>query len=193
MAKLTRERWLQAGLAALDGQGQEAVSAQALARRLKVTRGSFYHHFASRRDFVAQLLQCWEHQYTTAVLAQARAAGDPQAQLQCYVGMAARLQPGREVAIRAWAGRDAQVGEVLRRVEVQRLGFARELAAALLGGGSNGAEVEAFARMAYLGFIGLQQAALQGEPPDLSQFFADLLHLGRRAAPPPCLALEKRR
>jgi AcrR family transcriptional regulator len=181
MAKLTAERWLQAGFEALDAQGHEAVSAQALARRLCVTRGSFYHHFASRRAFVAQLLQRWEDEYTSAVLAAAQAAGGPQAQLQRYVAIAARLQPGREVAIRAWSAKDKQVHAVLQRVEARRLAFARTLAAGLLAGSERAADVEAFARMAYLGFIGLQQAAAQGEAPAFAQFFADLQDLGRRA------------
>ena len=101
--RLTRDVWLQAGFEALDRDGYEAMSAQAMARRLNVTRGSFYHHFPSRQAFVEQLLCRWEAEYTLDVLAEAHAATDALAGLQRYIAIAARLNPGREVAIRAWA------------------------------------------------------------------------------------------
>jgi hypothetical protein len=34
-----------------------------LSRRLDVTRGSFYHHFRNREDFVRTLLAAWEEDY----------------------------------------------------------------------------------------------------------------------------------
>lgn len=182
MARLTRDAWLRAGFEALERHGHEAVSAQSLARRLKVTRGSFYHHFASRRDFVAALLQRWEHDYTRAVLAQAQAAGAPAAQMRHYIALAGQLHPGREVAIRAWAAKDAQVREALRRVEDLRLAFARAMARALLPGSTDGSEVETFAQLAYLGFIGLQQTGPH-DPQRFLRFFADLLALAARRLP----------
>ncbi|MCW1248114.1 TetR/AcrR family transcriptional regulator, partial [Pseudomonas sp. SAICEU22] len=48
MEKLTRNRWISAGFEALDQVGHIGVSAESLARRLNVTRGSFYHHFRNR-------------------------------------------------------------------------------------------------------------------------------------------------
>ena len=83
--RLTRDAWLQAGFNALDRHGYEAVSAQALARRLNVTRGSFYHHFTSRQEFVDHLLGRWERQYTLDVISAARGASDPLATLQRYI------------------------------------------------------------------------------------------------------------
>jgi len=181
MAKLTRDAWLQAGLEALDRQGYQAVSAQALARRLNVTRGSFYHHFASRADFVEQLLRRWELDYTVVVLADARAAGEPAAQLQRYVAIAAKLQPGREVAIRAWANSDMKVRAVLQRVEGLRLAFARDVARAFLSDARRDSDVESLAQLAYLGFIGMQHTALQDERMFV-RFFSDLQQLGGRVA-----------
>ena len=177
--KLTRDAWLQAGFEALDRYGYEATSAQALARRLNVTRGSLYHHFASRQDFVQQLLHRWEVDYTVDVLTEANAATEPFDKLQRYIAIAARLQPGREVAIRAWATRDKWVQELLQSVEGLRLEFAREAARALLSCSAREVDVEAFAQLAYLGFIGMQHTAQQGDR-RFVRFFADLTDLGRR-------------
>lgn len=184
MTRLTREAWLRAGFEALDRHGHGAVSAQALARRLNVTRGSFYHHFSNRGEFVQSLLQRWEHDYTLAVLAEARVTAQPMARLQRYVAVAAGLQPGREVAIRAWAAKDVQVQAALRRVDALRQAFAHEMAHALLPRGTADADVETVAQLAYLGFIGLQQAGPL-DPQRFVRFFADLMRLGARLSSAP--------
>ncbi len=177
--RLTRDCWLQAGFNALDKQGYEAVSAQALARRLNVTRGSFYHHFASRQDFVDQLLGRWEAEYTVDVIGEAHGVADPLARLQRYIAVVAKLKPGREVAIRAWAGKDRRVRELLQRVDGLRLGFARESARALLSPCATGADVEALAQLAFLALIGLVHTAEQGEA-RFHQLFAYLTDVGTR-------------
>lgn len=100
---------------------------------------------------------------------------------QRYIAIAARLQPGREVAIRAWANSDKKVRAVLRRVEGLRLDFEREAARALLSGSARDRHVEVFAQLAYLGFIGMQHTALQGER-RFVRFFSDLKELGGRVA-----------
>ena len=155
------------------------MSAQAMARRLNVTRGSFYHHFASRQAFVEQLLCRWEAEYTLDVLAEAHAAPDPLAGLQRYITIAARLKPGREVAIRAWAARDKRVRELLHKVDALRMEFARESARAVLSSSARPADIEAFAQLAYLAFIGMQHTAHQGDG-RFVQLFAWLTDLGGR-------------
>lgn len=172
MTKLTRSSWIQAGLEMLDLAGHGAVSAERIARRLNVTRGSFYHHFAHKAAFVEALLERWEHDYTVAVIREADRERDAAGRLQRYVTVASRLRPGREVAIRAWAAKDPRVRTALERADHARIAFARELARELLPR-SSPARVEAFARVAYLGFIGLQQTGPHdGER--FTRFFDDL-------------------
>lgn len=109
MRKLTRNHWVAAGFEALDQIGHMGVSAESLSRRLNVTRGSFYHHFRNREDFVRTLLAAWEEDYTGRMLAyaaQGRSAGEI---LKRYLSIAAEKQPGREVSIRAWSLHDPLV------------------------------------------------------------------------------------
>lgn len=175
MSKLTRASWIQAGLELLDLAGHGAVSAERMARRLNVTRGSFYHHFAHKAAFVDALLERWAHDYTEAVIQAANREGDAQGRLRRYVELASRLRPGREVAIRAWAATDASVRAALLRVDNRRSAFARDIGRDLLPR-AGALQVEAFARVAYLGLVGLQQTG-----PHSSQrfvgFIADLMSL----------------
>ncbi len=156
MARLCSETWIQGGMAMLDHSPDAGLSIERLARRLGVTRGSFYHHFASRRAFVDALLGHWEHHYTTKVIAYASAVECGRLRLQRYVEIAAPLQPGREVALRRWADKDDSVRQALSRVDAKRLEFVRDLARRLLPEARSD-DVERFARVGFLAFVGLQQ------------------------------------
>jgi AcrR family transcriptional regulator len=179
MAALSRATWVQAGLDTLDRSGYANLSAEKIARRLNVTRGSFYHHFRHRADFVRALLERWEADYTDAVLAHAAQGRSTPERLERYLAAAAQLQPGREVAIRAWAGRDIAVRAVLARVDAKRYRFAQESVRQLHPAGA-GAAIDRLARMACLAFIGFQQTGPH-QPGHFAQLMEDLLALARHA------------
>lgn len=184
MQKLSRESWIEAGLRMLDESGYAQLSAEKLARRLNVTRGSFYHHFRNRADLVQALLLRWQADYTDAVIAYADAVEDPGLRLERYLLIASRLQPGREVAIRAWASKDGAVRTALERVDARRREFAERLAQALFPGASP-ADVQRFARVACLTFIGFQQTGPHGRE-RFAELIEDVLALARpRAGPQP--------
>ena len=59
-ARLGRNEWIRAGLEVLMSEGAEAVAVETLARKLSVTKGSFYWHFKSRRELLTSLLTAQE-------------------------------------------------------------------------------------------------------------------------------------
>ncbi|MCB6176924.1 TetR/AcrR family transcriptional regulator [Rhodobacter sp. Har01] len=59
--QLGREDWIEAGLAVLCSQGHAALRVEATARRLGVSKGSFYWHFRDRSAWRDALLGYWEH------------------------------------------------------------------------------------------------------------------------------------
>jgi AcrR family transcriptional regulator len=56
---LTREAWIVAARKVLETRGIAEVKIDRLARQFKVTRGSFYFHFASLKDLHNGLLEEW--------------------------------------------------------------------------------------------------------------------------------------
>ncbi len=66
--QLGREDWIAAGLAALASDGAQAVSVQGLARRIGVSKGSFYWHFRDRAALRDAMLDYWEHRMTAAMV-----------------------------------------------------------------------------------------------------------------------------
>lgn len=52
--KIAEEDWITEGLRLLAEPGKDRLRIQTLADRLQVTKGSFYHHFRDRQQFMAE-------------------------------------------------------------------------------------------------------------------------------------------
>jgi len=58
--RLQKSDWLKAGIEALGQKGSSALKADVLAKKLGVSRGSFYWHFKDLSGYHAALLNEWE-------------------------------------------------------------------------------------------------------------------------------------
>src|SRR5436305_15168676 len=67
--RLSAEAWVDFALKTLARQGAEALKADILARKLKVSRGSFYWHFVSLGAFHARVIARWRESATEAIIA----------------------------------------------------------------------------------------------------------------------------
>jgi AcrR family transcriptional regulator len=76
------EHWISAALDALADEGERGVSVEALARHLKVTKGSFYHHFTDRDSLWAALLGQFAERGAAAVIAELTRTPDPRDRLR---------------------------------------------------------------------------------------------------------------
>lgn len=56
---LSRESWIAAALKVLERRGIASVKIDLLAKQLRVTRGSFYFHFADLKDLQQAMLEEW--------------------------------------------------------------------------------------------------------------------------------------
>src|ERR671916_708238 len=74
---LQAEDWVEAARTAMAEGGIEAVAVEPLARRLGVTKGSFYWHFKDRRALLEAMLGRWERESTEAVISTTRSISDP--------------------------------------------------------------------------------------------------------------------
>jgi len=154
MSRTTPQDWIRSGFELLVEGGAEALTAQRLAGRLGVTRGSFYHHFGSREGFLRALLGQWEEDHTSRVISLSRAGGTPSQRLERLIRHGWRLPHDVDVAIRAWALRDPLAAEHQRRVDDRRLAYVAELYRAFADDLETG---DLLARIAYSSFVGFQQ------------------------------------
>src|SRR5215217_5141721 len=73
---LKAEVWVGAARAAMAEGGIDAVAVEPLARRLGVTKGSFYWHFKDRRALLEATLEGWEEESTEARISASRRISD---------------------------------------------------------------------------------------------------------------------
>lgn len=129
--QFNRALWLEAAFALLLESGSDAISVQALAKRMKTSRTVFYRLFADRDEVLQALLRRWEEKNTPALLACAGryAGGIVEAVLNvhdCWFD-GALFDSDLENAIRSWSQGNPQVFQVVTRHDEIRLQALAEL------------------------------------------------------------------
>ncbi|MGJ8668057.1 MAG: TetR/AcrR family transcriptional regulator [Oceanococcus sp.] len=152
---LSASDWAQAALDAIAEGGIEGVAVEPLARKLGVTKGSFYWHFQNRSALLKAALEAWEEQETTAVVQQVENIADPRQRLQQVFRVAnSGFRNGRLTGVFAAASSDPLIGPVVERVAKNRLDFLVDCYATL---GYPAEEARRWAMFAYATFMGTLQ------------------------------------
>ncbi len=161
---LSRDRWVDAALEALAERGIDAVRVEPLARRLGVTKGSFYWHFRDRGALLVALLERWEEVATQAIIDEVEAVPGPaEAKLRALFAIAlATSRMDLETALRQWARRERRVQHAVERVDERRMGYLQGLFEAL-GHAPEDARARSF--LAYASLFGDHFIAAGGTPP----------------------------
>jgi AcrR family transcriptional regulator len=66
--RLSKEQWLSKALEVINQEGFGHLKIDRLVASLGVTKGSFYWHFKDRSDFVENLIEYWDEQFTRLVI-----------------------------------------------------------------------------------------------------------------------------
>jgi AcrR family transcriptional regulator len=129
---LDRAAWIKAALTVLADDGPAGLRVETLAKRLGVTKGSFYWHFKDRRDLIDAVLDEWKDGRIRDIHKQTAAQpGQEQTALRHTIDVysASRNRKGLpiELAVREWAQRDARAAAVVEEVDAERLACAARL------------------------------------------------------------------
>ena len=122
--QLSPDSWIGAALSVLVEDGIEAVQITALARKLNVTRGSFYWHFEGRGDLLEALLAEWRARNSGVMLDALAQSDSLEAGILDLFSVwvdHTRFDPKLDQAVRDWARRDAVLGEALREEDDARV------------------------------------------------------------------------
>lgn len=123
--RLDAGAWINAALEALGAEGPAAVRVEALAKRLGVTKGSFYWHFRDRDDLLVRMLDAWAEARVAAIGEQVRRGDDPAATLEELLAIYTKSPNPRglavELSIRALARQNAAAAAATARVDEARL------------------------------------------------------------------------
>lgn len=115
------DAWAAAALDDIEEAGVRGLSVQSVARRLGVSKGGLYHHFADRQALLRAALERWERRQVTELGARFDAVEDPRERLhQLLVYACVEVAP--TVILQFMAGADdPDVAAVLERAAAARL------------------------------------------------------------------------
>lgn len=167
------EDLLDAGLGMLEHSGIDQLTIDALCTRLGVTKGSFYHHFKGRDDYLERLLEYWVGNWTMSRMESADQAGSPAERFAAIVAASNTLPHGPETSIRAWALRDPLARRYLERVDALRMDYLRGIFEEATG---DPARARLLSRISYSLFVGTRMVA----PPVMGQERDEIITLVAR-------------
>lgn len=156
----SREGWLEAGYQALIEGGVDAVKILPLAKKLSLSRTSFYWFFHDREALLAALLDGWEGRTTRPLIAATSQYAETRAEamlnvLSCFL-TPALFDSRLEFAVRSWALQDEKVAARVKEADAARLAA---LTGMLERWGMDPAEADIRGRTIYLvqiGYISMQ-------------------------------------
>jgi len=119
----SRETWAAAALEALSHHGVEAVAIEPVAKRLGVTKGSFYWHFENRAELLRAALELWARRGTTDIIEALTNVADPVERLRQLFQRVSGAAKGSPSHAALASTDDPAVKETLQRVASARLAF----------------------------------------------------------------------
>jgi AcrR family transcriptional regulator len=156
------EAWVQAALDEIEQEGVDGLKVEKVARRLGVSKGGFYHHFADRRELLRAALELWQQRYVIELSARLAGIEDPSERLHATLIQAlVELEPTVIVRLMA-AIEEPLVADALATATRTRLAL---LARTFRELGIEPAEAGHRALTAYGVYLGIAQ--LRREDPEL--------------------------
>lgn len=164
--RLSAGDWAQAALDLLAEVGVAGLAVEPLARRLNVTKGSFYWHFPSRDALLAAALERWEQTELEEVFARLEGIADPRERMNELFRRVAVEAKGHIIYSELLKALDHPlVQPVMERVSKRRLDY---LSLSFRQIGMPRPEAQQRARLTYAAYVGFLQLSLQLKQPRLS-------------------------
>jgi len=169
--------WEQQALVMIAEKGIRAVAIESLARRMGVTKGSFYWHFANRDSLLEQSLLRWEKHDAANLQASLGAILDPRERLRSFFRRTGREKLTHDVYSSLGTAADhPQVEPLLERVAERRM---KHIESAFVEIGFEAEAASHRARLTYSAYLGFLQLQRQHQAPSLSseEFEAYMTHV----------------
>lgn len=181
--RLSAEDWAIGALDLISEAGVAGVAVEPLARRLGVTKGSFYWHFPSRDALLKAALERWEQVELEDVFARLEGIEDPRRRLQeLFLRVASEARSHIIYSELLKALDHPVVQPVMERVSKRRLDY---LTLAFRQAGMARTDAQHRARLTYAAYVGFLQLSLQLKQPRMNhdEFEAYVAHVAQTLIP----------
>lgn len=176
MAKrLSRQDWIDFALATLAREGFQALKADVLAKKLGVSRGSFYWHFPELASFHARVIEQWRKTATEEIIKGLEQYDSRERRLDVLLREAFGHRAMLEMRMRAWADENPVAAKALREIDGERTKYIERL---LVEAGIPADLAATRAQLLYWAYLGaaLSRSKLAGERLDAT--VAELMRIG---------------
>jgi len=156
--QLGRDDWIAAAYAAFEEGGIRAVKADPLAKKLNVTRGSFYWHFKNVSDLMQAVLVKWKQDQTDAVIAAIEGAGGTASErLLRLLRLCAEDDGAFEMGIRSLITTDENLAAIVSDADATRMRYLTDLMVEM---GKSQAQAEHLSPVVYSAWLGEHSGAV---------------------------------
>jgi AcrR family transcriptional regulator len=118
--RLAAQDWTNFALKTLAREGFHALRAEVLARKLGVSRGSFYWHFVDLDDFHGKVIEHWRQTATEAVIADLERYESREERFDVLLLRALGRRNALETRMRGWAHNNAEAAQAVRDMDRRR-------------------------------------------------------------------------
>jgi len=179
--RLTAQDWIDFALTTLADEGVSALKVDVLARKLGVSRGSFYWHFRDLGDFHARVIEHWKQIATERIIADIERYDVGEERLDALARHGFGHDVVLEVRMRAWADNNAEVARVLGDIDRRRREYMEQM---LVEAGIPQSLAATRAQLFYWTYLGaaLSRSKLTGERLDriVAELKVSALSVNRR-------------
>lgn len=176
---LNKSDWVDAATGILVDENVRGIRIDVLCKKLGVTKGSFYWHFAGRPALLKAILERWHKRMTTNVIDRLGAqAGNPFDRLRALLTLPRTTRSPAfariEQSIRDWARRDPQTQTAVEEVDRIRLGYICDLFV------QQGFDQDVATQRAYIAYALLMgDSVLRNsvQPENLNEIFEDAMNM----------------
>ena len=163
--RLAAQDWIDFALKTLAQEGFDALKADGLARKLGVSRGSFYWHFTDLNDFHARVIEHWRQTATEAVIADLERYECREQRLEVLLRRALGHHNAMEIRMRAWADNSPEAAQAVQDMDRRRREYMERL---LVDAGIAPSLAATRVQLLYWAYLGaaLSRSRLAGKPLD---------------------------
>jgi|SRR5581483_2806399 len=173
--RLTARDWIEFALRTLAREGFQALKADVLARKLRISRGSFYWHFADLDAFHARVIEHWKQAATETIITDIEQHDSLEERLVALLRHAFGHRASVEVRMRTWAETNSAAERAVSDIDRRRREYLERL---LVEAGIAPLLAATRAQLLYWTYLGaaLSRTKMTGER--LEQIVAELKQVG---------------
>ncbi len=154
MKKIEKNDWFTTGLTILENDGFLKITIDNLCSILKVTKGSFYHHFGSIDGYIDALMKYWMEENTKSLIKKADQHKSIDDRMEALNNMVLLRSHKSEQLIRGWSFSNKIVEKYVTEVDEMRLAYTTKLREEC---GESAKKAKLLSMLEYACLVGIQQ------------------------------------